>query len=169
MTEQSTTSTVPAAVPEVTVGQMRVQTMRGLTYFYVSKRTTMEAMKADIDELMGKVAAARAAAHIEMDGPYVFTYYIMGGDMSTFEMRIGFPVPAGTQAAGGAQVVDLGEFRCASLVYCGSLQHISRACEELMQAMRREGLTPLAESREWYLYFEDGGSANNVTMLQEAI
>ena len=65
-------------------------------------------------------------------------------------------------------MADLGEFRCASLVYCGSLQHISRAWDELMQPMRRDGLTPLAESREWYLYSEDDSSANNVTMLQEA-
>ena len=44
---------------------------------------------------MGKVESAQAAAHVEMAGPYVFTY-IMDGDPSTFEMRIGFLVPKGT-------------------------------------------------------------------------
>ncbi|MHB0878849.1 MAG: GyrI-like domain-containing protein [Anaerolineae bacterium] len=168
MPESTAANTAATPTPEPSFGPMRVQNMRGFTYFYVTKRTTMENIKEDVGDGMGKVMTALAAAGAQMDGPYVFTY-IMGGDMSDFEMRIGFPVPAGTQATGDAEVAVLGEFRCASLIYSGGYQHVTRAWEELMQAMRREGLTPLAESREWYLYAEEPSSPNNVTMIQTAI
>jgi effector-binding domain-containing protein len=148
-----------------TIGEMHVRTLRPFTYFYVSKRTSMAAMKADIVESMAKVAAARGPVGSGEDGPYVFAY-VMDGDPETFEMRIGMPVPEGTPAAGEAQVARYGEFHAATLLLTGSLAHITPAWEALVQAMRREGLTPGAESREWYLYWEGDDSPNNVIWLQ---
>lgn len=168
MPESTAANRAAALTQEPSFGQMHVQNVRGFTYLYASVRTTMDAIKADIEVCMTKVEAARDSAGITVTGPYVFAY-TMGGDMSDFEMRTGFPVAAGTQPAGGADVADVPDFRCATLVYVGSLSHIGRAWENLVQAMRREGLTPLAESREWYLYFEGEESANNVIMLQQAI
>lgn len=168
MVELSQTAPIHGGDSEVTIGEMRLQTMPPITYLYASKQTTMEALRADIDEFMAKTAAAQQAAPGMVAGPYLFVY-IMDADMSRFEMRIGFPVVVGTRAPEGLQVAELGEFRCASLVYGGGLQHMTRAWNELMEAMKQQGLTPRNETREWYLYFENDGSPNNVTMLQQAI
>jgi effector-binding domain-containing protein len=151
------------ADPEVTLSPMRVQTVRGFDYFYMSTRATMETMMAGIGALMPQVMAVQASGQVQMGGPLVFSYV---GGPSEFELRVGFPVPKGTIATEGATVATMGEFRCASLIYCGPMSQIGRAFGELMASVPKAGLAMGQESREWYLYFEDPESANNVTMLQ---
>lgn len=153
------------ATPEFVISQMRVQTMREQPFFYVvSRPTAMGGLDKELDLLMPKLEAAQAAADIAQVGPVVIRYF-GSGDPDTFVMEVGVPVKAGTQPAGKAQVKTLPLFRCASLLYWGSLEHIGQAYETLTQSIREAGLEQTGEGREWYYHFEGDASPNNVIGL----
>jgi effector-binding domain-containing protein len=63
-------------------------------------------------------------------------------------------------------VAALAPFPCASLLYSGGLDHLSDAYDLLMEAIEDVGLQHVEEAREWYLYFEEDDSPNNVTLIQ---
>jgi effector-binding domain-containing protein len=156
------------ATPEFTISPMRVQTMRGGPFFYLSTPTTMPELGQAIASTMPKLMAAQRAGNVTMAGPMVFIYT---GEYENgpFLLEMGFPVPEGTQPAGEAQVRRLSDFHCASVVYCGALRHMSQAYGELGVKMQQAGLQMGNEMREWYLYFEDDQSPNNVTLIQHGL
>ena len=101
-------------------------------------------------------------------GPVIIRYYATGAP-DTWVLEVGVPVKAGTEAAGEAQVKTLPPFRCAALLYWGSLEHIVQAHETLMQAIREAGLEQTDENREWHYHFEGDVSPNNVIGLHMGI
>jgi effector-binding domain-containing protein len=159
----------PQATPEFVISQMRVQTMRERPFFFVvSRPTAMAGLDKELDLLMPKLEAAQAEAHVG-DGAPVIIRYFPSETPDTFVMEVGIPVKAGAKPAGEAQVKTLPPFRCASLLYWGSLEHIGQAYETLTQAIKEAGLEQTGEGREWYYHFEGDVSPNNVIGLQMEI
>ena len=154
---------------EFVISQMRVQTMREETLFYVaSPPTAMNGLDRELDLMMPQLAAAKAQAGIAQVGPVVIRYFGTG-EPDTYVMEVGVPVRAGTPAAGAAQVQTLPPYRCASLLYWGSLEHVGQAFEALTQAIREAGLEQTGEGREWHYHFEGDASPNNVIGLHMQI
>ncbi|MFL7811278.1 MAG: GyrI-like domain-containing protein [Anaerolineae bacterium] len=153
------------ADPPFIFGQMRVQNMPGMPFFFVCTETTMDGLSEAIDRLMPLLVAARDEGGVTTMGPLVMRYLgeSMGG---AFRLEAGYPVAKGTQPAGEAQVATLPPFPCASLLYSGGMDHLSDAYDLLMEAIEDAGLQHVEEAREWYLYFEEDDSPNNVTLIQ---
>lgn len=169
MNETSLPEERGSARPEFLAGELRVQTIRAFEFFSIGMQTTMEQLVQIAGDLIGRLSAARDAAGVTTAGPVVL-YYRGAGPQEPFWMEAGFPVAAGTQAYGEAQVRRVESYRCAGLVYCGDLPHtVSHGYEALMQAMQRAGLQATGECWEWYLHFEDDDSPNNVTWLQLSV
>jgi hypothetical protein len=148
---------------------MRVQTVREQTFFCVAGHPTkMTDLDAELDRLIPLIEAAQDAAGIAQIGPLITRYYwVSAPDM--YVMELGVPVKAGTPAVGAAQVKTLLPFRCASLLYCGRLEHIGPAYEALMKANQEAGLEPSGDNREWHYHFGGDASPNNVIGLQMEI
>ena len=159
----------PPTTPDLLISQMRVQTMREETFFYVAcPPTPMANLDRELDRMMPQLEAAKAAGGIAHLGPVVIRYY-KSGEPDTYAMEAGVPVKPGTQAAGEAQVKTLPPYCCASLLYWGSLEHIGQAYETLMQAIQEAGLEQTGEGREWHYHFEGDASPNNVIGLHMGI
>jgi hypothetical protein len=153
--------------PEYLISQMRVQTMREETFFYVAcPPTAMSGLDKELDLLMPKLQAARAEARV--GGPVIVRYF-PAGTPDVYLMEVGIPVSAGTPLAGEAQVKTLPPYHCASLLYWGSLEHMGQAYETLMQAIKAAGLEQTGEGREWHYHFEGDASPNNVIGLHMEI
>lgn len=154
---------------EFLIGEMRVQTMREETFFYVAcPPTPMAGLDQELDALIHKLEAAQAAADIAQVGPVVTRYYWVGAP-DIYVMEVGVPVKPGTEAAGEAQVKTLPPFRCAALLYWGSLEHIGEPYTKLMQAIQEAGLEQTGDNREWYYHFEADTSPNNIIGLHIGI
>jgi len=156
------------AAPEFLIGQMRVLTMREVTFFYVTNQPTAFAnLDRDLDPLLSSLYAARAQANIAEAGPDIIRYYRADADAHTggpdlFLMETGVPVKPGTRPAGEAHVKTLPPYHCAGLLLWGSLAHIGQTYKTLMQAIKEAGLEHTGECREWNYWFESGDSPNNL-------
>ena len=160
----------PTMTTDFLIGQMRMLTMREMTYFYVTNQPIPFAdLDKDFDTLLDKLSAAQAQANIPDAGPEITRYYKVSqgavGQPDLYLMETGVPVKPGTQPAGEAQVRTLPPYHCAGLLYWGSLLHISQAYGSLIQAVREAGLEPTSECREWNFYFESSESPNDIIAL----
>lgn len=160
---------IDAAIPEYNVGEMRLQTVRGFEYFYVSKDITMAEIPQTFGELIPTLDAALVEGKICKDGPIVARYIETPGNGDRFRLEVGFPVRPGAQPAGAASVAHVEPYHCASVIYCGSLASLIKGYDALEAVTRQAGLRITWESRELYYYFEDGASSNNVMHLQHHI
>ncbi|MBN1641217.1 MAG: GyrI-like domain-containing protein [Anaerolineae bacterium] len=153
--------------PDFLIGQMRVQTMREQPFFYVvSRPVPMDDLDEELDRLMPQLQAARDEGRI--GGPVIIRYYPTDAPRA-YLMEVGLPVAVGTPPLGEAQVKTLPAYRCASLLYWGSLEHMGQAYETLMQAIKAAGLEQTGEGREWHYYFEGDASPNNVIGLHMGV
>ncbi len=151
------------------IGQMRLQTMPEQPFFYVvCPPTAMTDLDKELDRLIPLLEAAQAEARVGDGAPVIIRYYPTGAP-EMYLMEVGVPVKVGTQPAGEAQVMTLPSYRCAALLYWGSLAHISEAYGELMQAIKDASLTQGPECREWYYHFEGDASPNNIIGLHMEI
>lgn len=151
------------------IGQVRVQSMREETFFHVTGQPTpMSGLDDELDRLIPLLEAAQEEAGIAHAGPVITRYFLSGGP-GKYVMELGVPVRPGTAAAGEAQVSVLPPYRCASLLYWGSLEHIGPAYEALLGAIREAGLEQTGEGREWHYHFEGDTSPNNVIGLHMGI
>jgi effector-binding domain-containing protein len=147
------------------ISQMRVLTMSEQPFFYVAcPPTPMAALDDELERLMPLLEAAQAEAHVG-DGAPVITRYYPTDTPDTYLMEVGKPVSPGAQPAGEAQVMTLPSYRCAAVLYWGSLEHIGEAYGALMQAVKDAGLELTGEGQEWYYHFEGDNSPNNVIGL----
>jgi effector-binding domain-containing protein len=159
------------ASPEFLIGQMRVLTMREMTFFYVTNQPTPFAnLDRDFDTLLDKLCEAQAQANIPEAGPEITRYYKVDtgahpGEPDLYLMEVGVSVKSGTLPAGEAQVKTLPPYHCAALVHWGSLVHIRQAYGSLTQAVKEAGLERTGECREWNFYFESGESPNDLIGL----
>jgi effector-binding domain-containing protein len=156
------------ASPEFVIGQMRVLTMREMTFFYVTNQPTAFAnLEGDLDPLLASLYAAKAQANIAQAGPDIVRYYrtVDSGEPDLWLMEVGIPVQPGTRPAGGALVKTLPPYHCAALLLWGSLAHIAQAYGTLRGAIEEAGLEHTGECREWNYWFESVDSPRNLLGL----
>ena len=151
------------------ISPMRVLTMREQPFFYVAcPPTPMAALDDKLEDLMPLLEAAQAEAHVG-DGAPVITRYFPTNDPNIYVMEVGVPVKPDAQPVGEAQVKTLPSYRCAAVLYWGSLEHIGEAYGALTQAVKDAGLELTGEGQEWYYHFEGDNSPNNVIGLHMEI
>jgi effector-binding domain-containing protein len=144
---------------EFVIGPLRVQTLQGFRYAYVSGKTTDGRVAEAIHELELKLGA------VKMEGPGLVTYR-PGAKPGDLLLEVGARVAADAEPAGEVKIRWLPPFRCASVLYTGSTRNLGEAIGQLEQAMKEQGLESTGEYRELYLYWEDDQSPNNVMLLQ---
>ena len=150
------------ATPEFVISQMRVQTMREITFFYVTNQPVpFTDLDKALDPMLESLYAAKAQANLGEAGPDIVRYHKVD-EPDLWLMEVGIPVKAGTQPAGAAQVKTLPPYRCAGLLLWGSLAHIVPAYDALKKAMQEAGLEHSGENQEWTYYFESGESPHNL-------
>lgn len=163
------------ASPEFVIGQMRVQTMPELTFFYmVNEPTPITNLDNDLGIMIDKLEAAQREADQMGAGPIIIRYYPVQAakgpdDPEQFLMEVGVPVKPGASPAGDAKVKTLPPWRCAGLLYWGSLGHILEVYGALNEGIRAAGLEPTGEGREWHYYFGGDNSPHNVIGLNLGI
>ncbi|MGI6209886.1 MAG: GyrI-like domain-containing protein [Anaerolineae bacterium] len=154
------------AVPEFTLSEPRVGTMQGFRHFYVPGRASMRDIAQVAGDLIDRVSAAYAGADTAVNGPVnLILSYSMPDESGEFDIAAGFSVAPGVEPAGEAQVEDVAGYRCASLVLSGRLVNLKEAHEALTKFVQEQGLQFGPAFREWYLYWEDDSSPNNVILI----
>jgi effector-binding domain-containing protein len=150
-----------------TVADVRIQSLKGYTYAFVSTQTTLNKLKDTIAQQMPLLEAAIDAGKLRVVGPGVFTYHGASEDPDkTFTLDIGVIVKDGTVAPDGIQVTTVGPLHCATFIYSGPVSGLGAAYGKLYGEIGRRGLQPTDVSREVYLYWEGQDSENNLVQIQ---
>jgi effector-binding domain-containing protein len=149
---------------------VRSTTAQAITYLFTQYETTMEQMDRvgpEIDELLATVRQNQ----IDVQGQVIFIYEGMQQDPTKpFKLSIGMPVPRGTPAVGKYQVKDLPPFKCAGLIFQGSIADVPNAYQKLFGEVMAGGTQrPTDEIREIYLYWESSESDHNVVWIQVGV
>jgi effector-binding domain-containing protein len=93
-----------------------------------------------------------------------------GADMTKpFTLDIGIETVDDAKPTDDLKVRKLSRFKCATMLYTGSLQNLSKVYEKLVPAALAAGHKLTGESREFYLYWEGPDSKNNVVQVQVGI
>jgi effector-binding domain-containing protein len=160
-------ATLPAADPELRIGEVDLQTVAPFTYAFVRSQTTLTDLHKTIGELVPKIEDAISHGVVHPSGAMVFTYNGATGEPDKkFDLRVGVYIDRKVEAGSGIETSDEPALKCATLVYRGSLAHLKEAFAKLYQEIGARGLTPTDVSREIYLYWEGPDSPNNVIQLQ---
>jgi effector-binding domain-containing protein len=163
----STPATQPSAV---TLGDVRIQTLRPYSYAFVSTQTTLNKVGDAVGALMPKIDAAIDAGKLRPMGPAVLTYHGVTGERDKeFTLDVGIIVKDGTPKPDGIQMITVGPSLCATVIYAGPISQIGQAYGKLYGETGRRGLQPTDVSREVYLYWESAESANNLIQLQSEL
>jgi len=164
--EEGSSGTAPR---ECAIGEMRVQTLTGFEFLYVSKEITHDQIPAAIGELVGKAMEAMKSANVTPSGLATgaeVSIYRGAGEMGKpFTLESGFMVPAGTKPAGEAKVKAVPPWHCATVIYSGGIPHLYEAITKLGEEMERAGLRMDGEYREYYFYWEGVESPNNIMLI----
>jgi effector-binding domain-containing protein len=161
----------PATQPaECLVGEMHIQRIPAINYFYGSAETTFAQLPETTGRIMPDIIKSQEEGKVRSVGPDLFVYRGLTGDMGKpFTLEMGFPVAEDAKAFGNFRIRKLDPVRCATILYTGPTARISKAYEKLMPAIFAAGLKPTGESREFYLYWENPDSLNNVVQIQVGI
>jgi effector-binding domain-containing protein len=152
------------------VSGMRVQEMKGMTFFFISSKTNIAQLGDHIRQSTAKIDLVLKSGQVRPIGPILIIFHRMiqeqGGE---FPLEVGFPVADDTQAPDGFEIKKLDKFRCATVLYSGSMQQVRRAFEAVYNDLLGAGLAPTDETRQAVLLFEGQDSVNNVAMIQVGV
>ncbi len=157
----------PPKPAEFIIGEMHVQTIPAQDFIYGSAETTFEKMGEVINKYIPLLVEGIKDGKIIQKSSAMFIYKGLIDDMSKpFTLEIGWCVTEKTKELGELKVRKAAEFKCATILYTGSLSNIGKAYEKVIPAAKAAGYTTTGESREMYLYFEEPESVNNVVQIQ---
>jgi len=160
----------PADDQDFVISTMRVQELKGMTYLFVSSKTNIAQLGDHIRQSTEKIQPALKAGAVKPIGPILIIFHGMnqnaGGE---FPLEVGFPVADDITAPNGFEIKKLDKFRCATVLYSGSMQQIRRAFEAVYNDLLGAGLEPTDETRQAILLFEGQDSVNNVAMIQVGV
>jgi len=161
----------PATRPaDYVIGPMHVQTIPEMTYVYAGTRTTLAEIAQVVGKILPKLEATVAEMKSRPKGPVLFVYHGASPDPAVpFDVELGFPFAEDVKAPGDFNVKKLKEFRCATILLTGTMQHLGEAYMELFGQLAQAGYQPTGETREVYLYWDGPESANNVIQIQAGI
>jgi predicted transcriptional regulator YdeE len=160
----------PAAPSNSTVSDMRVQTLKGFTYTYLSQKTSLKKIKETISEMMPKLVGAIEAGKIHPTGPVIFTYHGVTGEQDKpFTLDIGIMNKEGATNPDGFKTDKVGAEQCATVLYTGPVDGVGQAYGKLFSDLGQKGLQATDVTREAYLFWEDDGSENNIVQVRAVL
>jgi effector-binding domain-containing protein len=165
-------TTQPASRPaaEPLVGEMRVETLKGMAFLCVSGETTLKDISGSVRKMSVDLKKAIDDAKVQPDGGMVLIYHGVTMDPNQpFHLDVGYKVPKGTKAAGAAHVQELADYPCATVLYTGPIRGVGEAFQRLFPALFGAGHRPTEDLREYYLYWESPESPNNVILVTVGI
>lgn len=155
----------------VTIGEMRIQTMPAMTFFYLPAETTFEKLGDVVKPGFDRVFGAAVEAKLLIARPTMMVY--QGNPhfdpQKSFKLEYGILVADDTQSAGDVKVRKTEPFKCATILYTGPVDQQGQAYQKLIPALKAAGHTPTGEEREMCLYWEGLESSNNVFLMQIGI
>ncbi len=158
-------------LPDFVICDLRVQEFPARTYLYTEQQTTLAQIGPTVGQMMGKIVQAIGGGEFNVVGPPIFVYDGATGEMDKpFTLQVGFPVADGTKSDDDElRVRPLERYRCATVLYSGSMANIGQAYQRIFPELAQAGLTPVGGSREMHLYFESPESPNNVVLIQVGV
>ena len=163
----------PVAPPDdndMLISKMRLQDIKGCTYFFAATETTIPQLHTVIPSTMESLETATKEHQIEISGAPLLIYHGITQDMAKpFELEIGFPVKEGSKAAGDFKVREVPTFHCATVIYSGPVQRVGEAYQQLFMELMQAGMQPTGETREMYLYWEAPESPNNIELIMAGV
>ncbi|HEY1686893.1 MAG TPA: hypothetical protein VGG19_19180 [Tepidisphaeraceae bacterium] len=162
---QNPPATQPAELPNVTISDMKVEDLQGMTFLHYEQKTTMTAMMQTISKDIQNLMITANAAHIDRRGPLtILMRGVSDNPNHPFDLQVGFKVNKGTAAPTGYVVTDVPSTKTAVVLFSGPLMQVRQAYGKLYTSIFGAGLAPSMNIREYILYYEDVDSPNNVAM-----
>jgi effector-binding domain-containing protein len=158
-----------ADIGENVTSPMRVQEMGELILFHTTITTSFEKMDV-VGPIINELLKVVKEKHLDADAMVVFRYQGATADPTKeFELSIGVPVAAGTEAFDKWQVTPLPKFKAATVMHSGAPRSMGSAYQKIFPEIGQKGLTPTGENREFYMYWEGEDSVNNVMLVQVGV
>jgi effector-binding domain-containing protein len=156
---------VAAEPPLVT--ELRTKETAPRQYFCAKKELKIAELGEWVTATIGPLFEKATELKLGQTGPVMITYFNFRGDPEqAFTAELGVPIHAEeAKNADAFYVRKAPKFKCASVVFQGSLSRIGEAWQNFAQAAMAKG-EPTGESRELYLYWEGHDSPNNIIELQ---
>jgi effector-binding domain-containing protein len=162
-----------AAAPDendMLISKMRIQDIKGCTYFYSATETTIPQLQTVIPTTMQALEAATKEHQIEITAAPLLVYQGVTQDMGKpFKLEMGFPVKEGTKEVGDFKVREVATFHCATVIYSGPIMRVGEAYQQLFMELMQAGMQPTGETREMYLYWEAPESPNNIELIMAGV
>ena len=163
-----------APKPAISIGEMRIQTIPAMPYLSLPAETTFakiaEPVKAGFDRVFGaayeaKLFVVRPTMLVYQGGPH-----LLGDPNRPFKVEIGVIVADDAKVdAGDVKIRKTEPFKCATILYTGTVNDQGKAWQKLVPAMRAAALKPTGEERVMTLYWEGPESSSNVFMMMVGI
>lgn len=169
--EDNVSAEVGWADPEMMISKPRVQRVAGFHYLYVEQKHIAE---SDVGWAMGELMPRALEAYLQgregLEPPPMLAMYIdLPDEPRVYDVEVGYAFRESVSARGGAQVRYVEPALCAGLLVWGTLDDILKSYGSLMAFVEAKGLMNVEGWREWYLYWEDPASRNNVTLVQHVV
>jgi effector-binding domain-containing protein len=160
----------PATQPDFSIGDVKVQTLKGYSYAYMSTQTTLNKIKDAVAELIPKLDAAIDSGALRPEGPVIFTFHgVTGQPDKPFTLDVGIVIKDKGTKPDGFTVVNVGAEQCATVLYTGPIENIGPAYGKLFGQIAQKGLQASDVTREVYLYWEGDQSENNIVQVQAVL
>jgi len=162
-----------APKPEISIGEMRVQTVPAMSYLCTPAETSFAKMSDPVRVGFERVFLAVTDAKLLVARPTMLVYQGNPhfGRQETFKMEIGVIVADDATINGddGLTIRKTKPFKCATILYTGTVDRQGQAYEKLIPLMAAAGLKPNGEEREMCIYWEGMDSSNNIFMMMIGI
>jgi DNA gyrase inhibitor GyrI len=161
--------------PAISIGEMRIQTIPTMSYLSMPAETTFAKMGEPVKTGFDRVFGAAYEAKLFIVRPTMLVYqdspHIKFDPQKPFKMEIGVIVSddAKVAAADDVKIRKTEPFKCATILYTGTVQDQGKAWQKLIPAMMAAGLEPTGEERAMSLYWEGMESSSNVFMMMAGI
>ena len=148
--------------------KMRVKRVPPRTFLCTKQQLKIEEVPDFIRRSVKPLAQAAMDLKVGPAGPTVTSYLGYRGDPSqSFTAELDIPaLQTAAQYKGPFYFRSAPEFKCASMIFQGSIKDIGSAWRSLVEQATEGDLKPTGNSREVYLSWEGEDSDNNVVELQ---
>jgi len=156
------------ADPEAIIGEPRTQMVGGFTYLFAEeKHVKTRQVKRCLDRVIGKAGAGYTQIFPGVDQPPLLVTLIDDPvENGIYDVRAGFVVRQGTQPVEGIFIEEQPPALIASILVNGPTNKIVKSYGPLMQYMNQNAMKCVVGWREWYLYYENDKSSNNIIWVQ---
>jgi effector-binding domain-containing protein len=154
-----------------TTTPLRVKTVPETQFFCAKKELKIAEAGQFATETLPALARQATELKLGQNGPLILSFIGFTGDPEqNFTLEAGFPVQTGKHDDQGTFYFrTVPKFKCASVIYQGSVAGIGDAWKKFVADAFAAGYKPTGETRERYLAWESPESENNIIELQFGI